>query len=164
MPYTWYDGASEGSFRFRINDGSVNGQESPEPAYTETKASILRRYFNTKARFDYIKPQIKKKFPILFKLTLFHFSKRRSTISKLRQDDDKQNSTFGSRRNLSRLSLMNSMNSLHYQREMLGRGFGRARRHWSLSDIPRSRVEMISEQKLSNSTLDDQFGSSLARR
>ena len=58
MPYTWYDGASEGSFRFRINDGSVNGQESPEPAYTETKASILRRYFNTKARFDYIKPQI----------------------------------------------------------------------------------------------------------
>ena len=55
MPYTWYDGASEGSFRFRINDGSVNGQESPEPAYTETKASILRRYFNTKARFDYIK-------------------------------------------------------------------------------------------------------------
>ena len=59
MPYTWYDGASEGSFRFRINDGSVNGQESPEPAYTETKASILRRYFNTKARFDYIKPQIR---------------------------------------------------------------------------------------------------------
>ena len=57
MPYTWYDGASEGSFRFRINDGSVNGQESPEPAYTETKASILRRYFNTKARFDYIKPK-----------------------------------------------------------------------------------------------------------
>ena len=43
VPFTWYDGASEGSFRFRINDGSINGQDSPEPAYTETKASILRR-------------------------------------------------------------------------------------------------------------------------
>ena len=43
-PFTWYDGASEGSFRFRINDGSGQGEDSPEPAYTETKASILRRY------------------------------------------------------------------------------------------------------------------------
>ena len=43
MPFTWYDGASEGSFRFRINDDNANAQESPEPAYTETKASILRR-------------------------------------------------------------------------------------------------------------------------
>ena len=43
VPFTWYDGASEGSFRFKINDEGVNGQDSPEPAYTETKASILRR-------------------------------------------------------------------------------------------------------------------------
>ena len=43
MPFTWDDGASEGSFRFLTNDDCTNEGESPEPAYTETKASILRR-------------------------------------------------------------------------------------------------------------------------
>lgn len=31
----------DSSYRFRVTDGG--GRASPEPAYTETKASILRR-------------------------------------------------------------------------------------------------------------------------
>ena len=34
-----YDNSDASVLRFRLNDGSV----SPEPAYVETKASILRR-------------------------------------------------------------------------------------------------------------------------
>ena len=163
MPFTWYDGASEGSFRFRINDGN-DGQESPEPAYTETKASILRRYIINVSKLYRLVLSL---FFLSFKSPIFkHFLilHRRSTISKLRQEDDKQNSTFGSRRNYSRLSLMNSTNSLHYQREMLGRGFGGPRRHWSLSDIPRTRVETMSEQRWNNPTSEDLPGRGLTRR
>ena len=47
---------------------------------------------------------------------------------------------------------------------MLGRGFGAPRRHWSLSDIPRTRVEMISEQRWNNPTSEDLPGKGLSRR
>ena len=87
---------------------------------------------------------------------------RRSTISKLRQEDDKNNSTFGSRRNYSRLSLMNSTGSFQRQRDMFGRGYG-ARRHWSLSDIPRTRLESIAGQRWNNAS-DDFIEKGLSRR
>ena len=58
---------------------------------------------------------------------------------------------------------MNSTNSYHYQREMLGRGYGH-RRHWSLSDIPRTRMEIISDQCYLNNASDDLLGNCLTKK
>ena len=66
-------------------------------------------------------------------------------MAKLLQEEEKQAGFVRSSRNYSRLSLMNSKSSLQYQRQMLlhpGREHG-SRRHWSLGDIPRARLEVI---------------------
>ena len=91
-----------------------------------------------------------------------HFFLRRSTISKLRHDDEKQNSGFGSKRNYSRLSLLNATNSFQFQRDYQQGGY-RARRHWSLSDIPKTRMDIISDKRLNNGS-DDLMDNGLTRR
>ena len=90
------------------------------------------------------------------------FFPRRSTISKLRHDDEKQKSGFGSKRNYSRLSLLNATNSFQFQRDYQQGGY-RARRHWSLSDIPKTRMDIISDKRLNNGS-DDLMDNGLTRR
>ena len=58
---------------------------------------------------------------------------------------------------------MNSTNSYHFQRDMMARGYG-PRRHWSLSDIPRTRTEIIADQRFLNNTSDDLLGNKLTKK
>ena len=90
-PFTWYDGASEGSFRFRMNDGSGQGEDSPEPAYTETKASILRRYLpfwmisqsNNQMIFNIFLNEIEQIFPYISSLDVALYQNFAMTMKKI---------------------------------------------------------------------------------
>ena len=85
-------------------------------------------------------------------------------MAKLLLEEEKKSRSFGSRRRYSRLSLMNARSNSQFQRQLLAAGGGIAsRRHWSLNDIPKTRLEMMQNRRW-NTGFDITENSGLTRR